>query len=392
MRLVVEIQLHNPRLRYADRRRHRAEYLRALPALIQLKVVHRKNVQHLEHTDIPCQRTFQRDFFRIDRGKDVHDSLRRPVTDMRVGESMRLRAVLRADQDSLLRIQNIHQRRASHRDLRAVVSEKYKRDAQILRLLYKPRHRMLLEAILIIEKYDNMILIGLLLLPCGQLLIQIFKDQVLALIIAYDRPRVCLRAVCSGQKAQPVYPVLMLLLHNKEQPDVCKILTCDKIHDHILEDFKPVLFRTRDSYGVHCLQVAYDRNILYIFICLTDLFRHQLQLVLDLQPLLLLILHRTPGFHSAAPEADAEEIFVLRNTVEQIRRKALQPFLLRLLGDIDLLQSSLFFQTALLDLRLFLLNIRVIFDDPVLASLFIVFLSFHHSHNCGYDGNHTRDQ
>ena len=123
---------------------------------------------------------------------------------MRVGESMRLRAVLRADQDSLLRNPEYFTSAAHpHRDLRAVVSEKYKRDAQILRLLYKPRHRMLLEAILIIEKYDNMILIGLLLLPCGQFLIQIFKDQfLLSSSLTIALVSVCAQ-VCSGQEAQP---------------------------------------------------------------------------------------------------------------------------------------------------------------------------------------------
>ena len=164
---------------------------------------------------------------------------------------------------------------------------------------------MFLEAILIIEEYDDMILIRLILLPCGQLLIQIFKDQVLALIVAYDCPRVCLRAVCAWQKSQPVDPVLMLLLHDKKQPDIGKILTCHKVHDHVLEDFKPVLLRSRDPDSVHCLQIAHDRYALNIPVRLTDLFRHQLQLIFDLQSLLFLIFHRPPGFHGSAPKADA---------------------------------------------------------------------------------------
>ena len=59
VRFVVEIQFHDSRFRDADRSRHRTEHLRALPPLSQVQVVYRKNVQHLEHADIPCQRSFQ---------------------------------------------------------------------------------------------------------------------------------------------------------------------------------------------------------------------------------------------------------------------------------------------------------------------------------------------
>ena len=180
---------------------------------------------------------------------------------------------------------------------------------------------MALKAVFIIKEDDNVVVIPLRLLACGQLLIQVVKDQALALIVT-DDVSASQHVVCHvRQESQPPDAILVLAFGHEDHLHIRVIVARTQIDHQIFHHTEAIRFRANHTDRVHRLEIADDRRIVHVLVLLAYLLRHQLQVILQLQALLLFVVDFLLGSNVAGAEAHNQIILILRNTVEQLVRK-----------------------------------------------------------------------